>query len=102
MKSVLSLLAAGALLCLPTTTALAQNDTSPSQARRDHSLLSIWDKPAFSPAPYTGQVPWLDSHATKGQHIDFLLSPEVEKLGPLVAQRGSSPEGSDAGARRTN
>jgi hypothetical protein len=51
MKGVFPLLAAGTLLCLLTNGALAyDNSTNSEAARQHHSLLSIWDKPAFSPA----------------------------------------------------
>jgi hypothetical protein len=97
MKSVFSLLAAGTLLCLLTNTALAvDNSTNSEAARQDHSLLSIWDRPAFSPAPSTGLVPWLDSRPAKGQRVDFLLRPDLQKFGPLLAQKGSRPASSAA------
>jgi hypothetical protein len=95
MKGVFSLVAAGTFLCLLTNTALADDNSINSEAAR-HSLLSIWDKPAFSPAPYTGLVPWLDSRPAKGQRVDFLLSPNLQSIGPLLAQKGSWPASSDA------
>lgn len=98
MKGVFSLVAAGTFLCLLTNTASA-NDASlnAEAARQDHSLLSIWDKPAFAPAPYMGQVPWLDSRPTKGERVDFLLRPELQSTGPLLAQQGSRPASSVGG-----
>jgi hypothetical protein len=99
MKGAFSLLAAGTLLCLLTNTALA-DDNSPNSdaARQDHSLLSIWDKSAFAPAPYMGQVPWLDSRPAKGDRVDFLLRPDLQSIGPLLAQKGSWPASSEAQA----
>ncbi len=92
MKGVVSLLAAGTLLCLLTNTALAADTSTNSEAaRQDRALLSVWDKPAFSPAPYMGPVPWLDSRPAKGQHVDFLLRPDLQSVGPLFAQKGSWP-----------
>ena len=97
MKGVFSLLAAGTLLCLLTNTALADDKSTNSEAaRQDHSLLSIWDKPAFSPAPSMGQVPWLDSRPEKGERVDFLLRPDLQSVGPLLAQKGSWPANSEA------
>jgi hypothetical protein len=97
MKGVFPLLAAGTLLCLLTNGALAyDNSTNSEAARQNHSLLSIWDKPAFSPAPYIGEVPRLDSRRTKGQRLDFLLRPDQQNVGPLLAQKGSSPASSEA------
>ena len=97
MRGAFSLLAAGTLLCLLTNTALADDNSIDSEAaRRDHSLLSIWDKPAFSPAPFTGRVPWLNSRPAKGERVDFLLSPTLQSVGPLLAQKGSWPSSSDA------
>lgn len=97
MKGVFSLLAAGTLLCLLTYTALADDTSTNSEAaRQDHAMLSIWDKPAFSPAPYTGPVPWLNSRPTKGQHVDFLLQPDLQSVGPLLAQKDSWPASSEA------
>ena len=97
MKGVFSLLAAGTLLCLLTNSALADdNSTNSEAARRDHSLLSIWDKPAFSPAPSMGLVPRLDSRPAKGQQVDFLLRPDLQNVGPLLAQKGSWPANSEA------
>jgi hypothetical protein len=96
MKGVSSLLAAGTLLCLLTNTAFAYDNSKNSEAaRQDHSPLSIWDKPAFSPAPYIGQVPGLDSRPAKGQRLDFLLRPDQQKVGPLLALKGSSPTSSE-------
>jgi hypothetical protein len=80
MKGACSLLAAGTLLCLLTNTALADDNSISSEARQNHSLLSIWDKPAFSPAPSMGQVPWLDSRPEKGERVDFLLRPTCRTL----------------------
>jgi hypothetical protein len=86
MKGVFSLLAAGTLLCQLTNTALAyDNSTNSEAARQDHSLLSIWDKPAFSPAPQIGQLPGLGSRPAKGQRVDFLLRPDLQNVGPLLA-----------------
>src|SRR5580704_14224584 len=97
MKGACSLLAAGTLLCLLTNTALADDKSTNSEAaRQDHSLLSIWDKPAFSPAPSMGQVPWLDSRPEKGERVDFLLRPDLQSVGPLLAQKGSWPANSEA------
>jgi hypothetical protein len=97
MKGVSSLLAAGTLLCLLTNTALAyDNSTNSEAARQDHSLLSIWDKPAFSPAPYIGQVPGLNSRPAKGQRVDFLLRPDLQNAGPLLAQQDNRPANSEA------
>jgi hypothetical protein len=54
---------------------------------QDRSLLSTWDKPAFAPGLYRNEVPGLDSRsATKGPKVDFLLSPQLQIFGPLVAQ----------------
>jgi|ERR1700733_6902224 hypothetical protein len=98
MKGACSLLAAGTLLCLLTNTALAVDKSTNSEAaRQDHSLLSIWDKPAFSPAPSMGQVPWLDSRPAKGERVDFLLRPDLQSIGPSLAQKGSWPASSEAG-----
>jgi hypothetical protein len=96
MKGACSLLAAGTLLCLLTNTALADDNSISSEARQNHSLLSIWDKPAFSPAPSTGLVPRFDSRPAKGEQVDFLLRPDLQKFGPLLAQRGSRPASSGA------
>ena len=96
MKGACSLLAAGTLLCLLTNTALADDNSISSEARQNHSLLSIWDKPAFSPAPNKGLVPRPDSRPAKGQQVDFLLNPDLQSLGPLLAQKGSSPASSEA------
>jgi hypothetical protein len=97
MKGVFSLLAAGTLLCLLTNTALADDKSTNSEAaRQDHSLLSIWDRPAFSPAPSTGLVPWLDSRPAKGQQVDFLLRRDLQNGGPLLAQKGGQPASSGA------
>jgi hypothetical protein len=96
MKGACSLLAAGTLLCLLANPALADDNSISSEARQNHSLLSIWDKPAFSPAPYIGEVPRLDSRRTKGQRLDFLLRPDQQNVGPLLAQKGSSPASSEA------
>ena len=96
MKGACSLLATGTLLCLLTNTALADDNSISSEARQNHSLLSIWDKPGFSPAPSMGQVPWLNSRPAKGQRVDFLLSPNLQSIGPLLAQKGSWPARSEA------
>jgi hypothetical protein len=91
MKGACSLLAAGTLLCLLTNTALADDNSISSEARQNHSLLSIWDKPAFSPAPNKGLVPRPDSRPAKGQQVDFLLlRPDRQDVGPLLAQKGNS------------
>jgi hypothetical protein len=95
MKGAFSLLAAGTL-CLLTSTALADDNSISSEARQNHSLLSIWDKPAFAPAPSTGSVPWLDSRPGKGEQVDFLLRPDLQSTGPLLAQKGSWPASSEA------
>jgi hypothetical protein len=96
MKAVFSLLVSGTFLCVLTNTALAHDNSISSEARQDHSLLSIWDKPAFSPAPYRDSVPWLDSRPAKGQQVDFLLTPKLESIGPLLAQKDSFPASSGA------
>jgi hypothetical protein len=96
MKSAFSLLAAGTLLCLLTNTALADDNSISSEARQNHSVLSIWDKPAFSPEPSTGNLPWLDSRPAKGDRVDFLLTPDLQNLGPLLAQKGGWPASSEA------
>jgi hypothetical protein len=97
MKGVFSLLAAGTLLCPLTDMTLAyDNSTNSEAARQDHSLLSIWDKPAFSPAPQIVQPSGLDSRRAKGQRVDFLLRPDVQNVGPLLAQKGSWPASSEA------
>jgi hypothetical protein len=96
MKRACSLLAAGTLLCLLTNPALADDNSISSEARQNHSLLSIWDKPAFSSAPSMGLVPWLDSRPAKGQQVDFLLRPDLQNVGPLLAQKGSWPASSEA------
>ena len=96
MKGACSLLAAGTLLCLLANPALADDNSISSEARQNHSLLSIWDKPAFSPAPSMGQVPWLDSPPAKGERVDFLLRPDLQGVGPLLAQKGSLPASSEA------
>jgi hypothetical protein len=57
----------------------------------DRSLLATWDKPAFSQGPYTEGVPWLRSRPEKGEHVDFLLSPDFEHLGPVLAKKRSLP-----------
>jgi hypothetical protein len=101
MKRVFSLLASAAFLCVLTNMALA-DDNSIQAAGEDHSLLSTWDKPAFSPTPYMDSVPWLDSRPAKGQHVDFLLSPKLESIGPLLAQKGSWPASSEAAPRRAD
>jgi hypothetical protein len=100
MKRVFSLLASAAFLCVLTNTALADDNSIGSKAaREDHALLSTWDKPAFSPAPYMDSVPWLDS---RGQHVDFLLSPKLESIGPLLAQKGRWPASSEAALRQAD
>jgi hypothetical protein len=92
MKGVFSQLASAGFLCLLTTTGLTNDDVSRWQREgQKEPLLSTWDKPAFSPAPYLDSVPWLNSRPTKGPVVDFLLSPEVESLGPLRAQKGNWP-----------
>jgi hypothetical protein len=85
MKGVFSLLASGAFLCLLTNTALADESVLPQAPGPDRSLLSTWDKPAFSPVPYTEGAPWLGSRTAKGDHVDFLLSPNFQSLGPVLA-----------------
>jgi hypothetical protein len=94
MKGVFSLLAAGTFLCLLTNTALADDNSINSEPARQ-SLLSIWDKPAFSPAPDMGLVPWPNSRPAKGQRVDFLLSPNLQSIGPNLAQKDSWPARSD-------
>jgi hypothetical protein len=90
MKGVFSLLASAGFLCLLTNTGLANEDLSRWEgARWDKPPLSTWDKSVFSPAPYTESVPWLDFRPAKGPQIDFLLSPNIESLGPLVTQKRS-------------
>jgi hypothetical protein len=51
MKGVFSLAASGAFLCLLTNAALADESAPPRAPGQDRSLLSTWDKPAFSPGP---------------------------------------------------
>jgi hypothetical protein len=103
MKRVFSLLASAAFLCVLTNTALADDNSIGSKAaREDHALLSTWDKPAFSPAPYMDSVPWLDSRPAKGQHVDFLLTPKLESIGPLLAQKGRWPASSEAALRQAD
>jgi hypothetical protein len=97
MRSMFSFVAAGTFLCLLTNAALADDTSINSEAaRQDHSLLSIWDKPAFAPAPNTGQVPWLEFHPAKGDRVDFLLRPDLQSIGPVLAQKGSWPASSQA------
>jgi hypothetical protein len=97
MKRIFSLLAGGAFVCALTNTALSHDNSISSEARQDHhSLLSIWDKPAFSPVPDRDSVPWLDSRPAKGEHVDFLLRPDLQNVGPLLAQKDSWPAGSGA------
>jgi hypothetical protein len=96
MKGAFSLLAAGTLLCLLTSTALADDNSISSEARQNHSLLSIWDKPAFAPAPSMRLVPRFDSRPAKGEQVDFLLRPDLQSVGPLLAQKGSWPASSEA------
>src|SRR5690348_16218161 len=96
MKGALSLAGSGVVLCLLTNPGLAYDNSNNAEAARlDHSLLSIWDKPAFSPAPYTDLVPWLDSRPAKGPQVDFLLSPNSKSNGSLLAQ-GSWPRHPEA------
>jgi hypothetical protein len=102
MRALFSLLVSGMFLCVLTNTALAHDNSISSEARQDHSLLSIWDKPAFSPAPDRDLVPWLDSRPAKGEHVDFLLSPKSESIGPLLAQKGSWPASSEAASRQAD
>ena len=103
MKGVFSLLASAGFLCLLTTTGLTNDDLSRWEgARQEEPLLSTWDKPAFSPAPYMNSVPWLDSRPAKGPRVDFLLSPEVESLGPLPARKGSWPAISEMPSSQAN
>ena len=103
MKGVFSLLASAGFLCLLTTTGLTNNDLSHWQgARQKEPLLSTWDKPAFSSAPYMDSVPWLDSRPAKGPQVDFLLSPNLQSIGPLLAQKGSWPASSDAGPHQAD
>jgi hypothetical protein len=97
MKGACSLLAAGTLMCLLTNTALAVDKSTNSEAaRQNHSLLSIWDKPAFAPAPSMRLVPRFDSRPAKGEQVDFLLRPDLQSVGPLLAQKGSWPASSEA------
>jgi hypothetical protein len=96
MKGVFSLLASAGVLCLLTNTGLSNDDLSRWEgARQKEPLLSTWDKPAFSPAPYMDSVPWLGSRPAKGPWVDFLLRPEVESLGPLPARKRSWPATSE-------
>jgi hypothetical protein len=68
---------------------------------QDRSLLSTWDKPAFAPGRNLNEVPWLNSRAaTKGPKIDFLLSPQLPSVGPLVAQTARSELGNDFSSER--
>jgi hypothetical protein len=95
MKSVAWLVVAGTFLCLLNNMGLAHDTSINSEAaRHDHSLLPIWDKPAFAPAPDIGQVPRLDRPA-KGDRVDFLLRPELQRTGPLLAQQGNWPANSE-------
>jgi hypothetical protein len=55
---------------------------------QDRSLLSTWDKPAFAPRRNLNEAPRLNSSSpttTKGPKIDFLLTPQLPRVGPLVA-----------------
>jgi hypothetical protein len=61
LKGFFSLLASGAFLCLLTNTTLADGSVPPQAPGPDRSLLSTWDKPAFSPVPHSEGVPWLGS-----------------------------------------
>ena len=103
MKGVISFMTAGTFLCLLTQTALAGDTLTNSEAaRQDHSPLSIWDKPAFAPAPYMGQVPWLDSRPAKGDRVDFLLRPDLQGTGPLLAQQGTWPASSEGAPQQAD
>jgi hypothetical protein len=95
MKGVFSLLASGAFLCLLTNTTLADESVLPQVRGPDRSLLSTWDKPAFSPVPYTEGAPWLGSRPAKGDHVDFLLSPNFQSLAPVLANQGDWPRNSE-------
>jgi hypothetical protein len=88
--------ASGAFLCLLTNTALADESVPQQAPGQDRSLLSTWDKPAFAPGPYLRAAPWLGTRPTKGEHVDFLLSPDFKKLGPTLAKKGSWPTNSEA------
>jgi hypothetical protein len=88
MKGVFSLVVSGAFLCLLTNTALAYESEPPQAPGPDRSLLSTWDKPAFSPVPHS-EGPRLGSRPAKGVHVDFLLSPDFQKLGPMLARTNS-------------
>jgi hypothetical protein len=102
MKGVFPLLASAGFLCVLTITGLANEDLSRWEgARRDEPLLSTWDKP-FLPAPYMESMPWLDSRPAKGSQIDFLLSPNMESLGPLVAQKRSWSASSETPPSQAN
>jgi hypothetical protein len=103
MKCVLSAAGLGVFLCLLTNPAFAHENSNNSEAARlDQSLLSIWDKPAFSPVPYMDLVPWLDSLTTKGPQIDFLLSPNWESSGSFLAQKGSWPKYPEGASQKTD
>jgi hypothetical protein len=53
---------------------------------QDRSLLSTWDKQAFAPRPNLNEVPRLNSSSPqKVRKIDFLLTPQLPRVGPLVA-----------------
>jgi hypothetical protein len=103
MKGPLSLAGLGLFLCLLTNPGFARDNSNNSEAARlDHSLLSIWDKPAFSPAPYTDLVPWLDLRCAKGPQVDFLLSPNLESTGSLLAQKSIWPTHPEAASQKAD
>jgi hypothetical protein len=91
MKGVYALIASAAFLHLMTNPALTDESARPQAPGPDRSLLSTWDKPAFSPPSYTEQAPWLGSRPAKGEHVDFLSSPNFQKLGPILANKGNWP-----------
>jgi hypothetical protein len=90
MKGVFSFLVSGTAVCLLTNTALAGDNSISAEARQHHSVLSIWDKPAFSPVPNRVSAPQ-HSRPAKGQQVDFLLRPDLQSIGPLLAQNDSWP-----------
>ena len=101
MKSALLLAGFGLFLWQLTSPAFAHDNSNNFEAPGlDHSLLSIRDKPAFSPAPYTDLVPWLDSRPAKGPQVDFLLSPNLESTGSLLAQKGVWPTHPEAASQK--
>jgi hypothetical protein len=95
MKGVFSLLASGAFLCLLTNTTIADEGVLPQGPGPDRSLLSTWDKPAFSPVPRTKGVPWRGSRPAKGEHVDFLFGPNFQNFGPILSNKVNWPMNSE-------